>query len=589
MATIPSFSFDALPNDDKIYRLYWAGEIQLSNSDDESHQVYAWIKEVDEDGQDIPGAAFRRIVQSTGAIPRLHIGSLWQSQKPYSGKRLSEFPLVDLEIEAQSEWQVVQAGSRNTVAGKHSDGRNHLWVNPSDYSLRLVEDGGQIRQGFNAWVVPMRTVDGLEVVVPCYELFRAFYAGSSELSWRLLAEPWSGAQKHFLNDWKFIDEPHGQQNLLLDTVAGVGKGVLPFLGVLVTSKAARSCAEQVNPNLLQQAQESGEQAAWVQVVPPFLNERFHLRVRANHFASRSGLLVTKIESASFPGKFSNLVYLQDEYVSEPPKDGEEETGGENKGGGNPKEKRVNRSGKRRPTARKFRLNIGTNFWLDAPRMAKAVRNRVEKDQQTKGKEEPDLPKQQVGVGGQGNHEADKQASFEHSGVRPNTERMEALFELILKLLGNGIDQYVECPLVNPVAGEGWTYCALPTDIKDAKSLAWAKGDSVGDEPPRLVWVARFDIGKQSAYWIEVEHIRDSEHFCSLAFKMIGDAQFDEEILVSVLQVCVQRRGRWPEHATENLSGKVQWVKAKHFLDDLGGLRASTIAKAMERLGIMIAI
>ena len=94
-----SFSFDAFPNDNRIYRLYWGGEIQLPNSQDESSLVYVWLREIDINGKFIRNTTeARRVVLSSGAIPRLHVGSLWRAQAPYVNQSIPESQLLEFEI-----------------------------------------------------------------------------------------------------------------------------------------------------------------------------------------------------------------------------------------------------------------------------------------------------------------------------------------------------------------------------------------------------------------------------------------------------------------------------------------------------------
>ena len=585
-----SFSFDAFPNDNRIYRLYWGGEIQLPNSQDESSLVYVWLREIDINGKFIRNTTeARRVVLSSGAIPRLHVGSLWRAQAPYVNQSIPESQLLEFEIEAQPVWQPVRAGDKNHGAGKGDWGQRHAWINPSDYPLRITEDGRQVKKGYNAWVVPMRTVDGLEVVVPCFEIFRAFYAGSSEMAWRLLSAPWPTISHRFINAAEFISGPDGLPGLQIDPVSGLGQGVARSIAALVSSSAARQGANNISSHLLHEAQKHGQQTAWIHAVPPFINTRFRMNARVQKFASRDGYLVTKIENASYPGNVRHIALLQDTYedpqnihnVSDeaPPEGIPHLTENLNRA-------KINRAGDRRPTSGRFRINTGGGLWLDPPIVEKVVRSQKRLSKQNDHHSTINTLVQTVGVGGQGNHKAAKHASFEPTVKLEKVDQMGAVHDLITSLCGKSFDSWDEYPLVGPISDDVHTYCSLPTNIGDAKAKAWARGSGhIPSAQSRLAWVVRLNIGNQAVYWIEIEHIKNFDKFCSLAFKTLDGSELDSETLEQILDICVISHGVWPKDVPKSLAKTILWVKAKHYTNDAGKFRESTINNRLAELGL----
>lgn len=583
-----SFSFNAFPNDNRLYRLYWGGEIQLPNSQDESSLVYVWLREIDINGK-YTNPTSRRIVLSSGAIPRLHIGSLWRAQAPYANRSIPEPQLLEFEIEAQPTWQPVQAGARNHAAGKGNWGGSHAWINPSDYLLRITEDGRQVKAGYNSWVVPMRTVDGVEIIVPCFEIFRAFYAGSSELAWRLLSAPWPTISHRFIKSAKFINSPDGLSGLLIDPAPGLGQGVVRSVAALISSEAARQGANNISSHLLYEAQKHGQQTAWIHAVPPFINTRFRMNVRVQKFASRDGYLVTKIENTSYPSDIKHIEFLQDIYEDDPLNiqnaSDEEPPEGIPHQKENLQHAQINQAGDRRPTSGRFHINTRGDLWLDPPALSKVPRSQRPLTKQNDHHSTIDTPIQTVGVGGQGNYKAAKHASFEPAAKLEMVDRMAAAHELITSLHGKSFDSWDEYPLVNPVSDDIHTYCALPTNIGDAKAKSWARGN--GHTPSaqsRLAWVVRLNIGNRTVYWIELEHIKNSDKYCSLAVKTHDGAELDAETLKQILDICVKSLGIWPENTPKTLAENILWVKAKHYTNKAGKLRESTINNRLTELG-----
>lgn len=589
MPSISSISFDALPKDGKIYRVYWAGQIQLSNTEDESPKFFCWLKEVDNSGNYIPRTPARRIAQTSGAIPRFDIGSLWQRQAPLHNSKIKDEAPVDFLILAPAEWKPVRCSDINTSLGKDKHGRNHNWINPSDYPLRIDEGGQEITAAHRSWVVPMQTVDGKSLLVPCYEIFRAFYAGSSELAWRLLTGPWAAIKQHFLIQESITVTPDGSQAMKLEPAAGVGKGVLPFLGALVGSQSMRSAANCIRSDLVSDAQSIGAQTAWIRAVPPFINSQFRIRARVLPLQSSGGFLITKIEQAEFPVNLSQITYVQNEYLENT----EENEGADliqaygNQSADRVESACVQKAGTRRATAHKFRLGIGEGFWMDAPDMQKNVRQIRSTNPPIKNnKSDPVLPQINVGIGGVGNYPAAKHGSLEFVDELESVGRMEAIQALITNLSGNVIDEWCAWPLVNLVAIEESEFCAFPANHGSPRSIAWAKGDATETrDTPRLAWVARLNVTGQIVYWVEIEHITKNDHYCSIALKTTDGGELDAPTLLDVLKSCVDHCGIWPKHAPTPLDNKIQWAKARHNADDQAGLKSSTLLNPLKALGI----
>jgi hypothetical protein len=75
-----------------------------------------------------------------------------------------------------------------------------------------------------------------------------------------------------------------------------------------------------------------------------------------------------------------------------------------------------------------------------------------------------------------------------------------------------------------------------------------------------------------------------DQYCSLAVEVLGGGELDEATLAQILKVCVERRGRWPAKPLKPLDQIVRWAKAKHFANENGGLRATTLLSPLMQLG-----
>ncbi len=589
-----SISYEALPAGDGIYRLYWGGLIQLSNSEDDAPKSHVWLREIDRQGDYIPKVPAIRVVQSAGAILGFHIGSLWQNKAPFLDSKLKEPDPIEFEIEAQPSWCPVLANQKHMYAGRGQGGRSHDWLNPSDYKLTLDEGGGVSVAAYHSWVVPMKSVNGEELIVPCYEIFRAFYAGSSELAWRLLTAPWSAIKSHFLRNAEFHKTAEGKWAIRLEPETGMSKGVLPYLGALVGSSAMRGGANKVHADLISSTQEYGTQTAWIRAVPPFLNQRFRIKACVVPLTSRPGVMVTHIVAASFPLQDTPLHYVQDEYISDLTDASAADTPDDAQFTQGQRDKyidtaNVSKSGQHRATKRRLHLGIGRDFWLDAPRPTKEVRQvQSIKPPIIQPDEAPDVLAPYVGVGGTGDRESPPHGSLEQSDDE-TTGRMAAIQDLVSSLALAEKLKWVEWPVVNCTAIECNKYCALPIDQGDEKSRTWAKGNGFdGGEPPRLAWVIRITVAGQNVYWVEIEHQKRGDHFCSIALTVLSGKDLDEATLRQVLNACVEHKGIWPKFAPHHLASIIKWSKGKNYQDGNGGLRASTILNRLRELGVVTA-
>ncbi|HQQ63607.1 MAG TPA: hypothetical protein PLF22_08530 [Pseudomonadales bacterium] len=582
------FQLSTLPNDDKIYGVYWAGLAKLGLPNGDHPMFSIWLKEVDARGHFVSQALCKRIVQPAGFIPAFAIGSLWHKQEAYTVDD-PKSRILTLNIKGQNNWCPVRISDRQG-RGHH----NYSWINPSDYRLALEEEGGTFTAGYKSWVVPMTTVDGRKVIVPCYELYRAFYAGSTELAWQLLTGPWPSICHNFIkNEYGCFESPNGgQKYCVIQPMSDIGSGAFHFIGMLAVSNWARRCADGVYANLLNDAQSNGSRFAWLKAVPPFQDKNFILKANVIYLPSTNSYLVTKIESASSPVSEYSLVRLANEYFSQD--EDESDDGGEppndsgDAGGGTS----VNVSGTRGryPRRPSFIMSTGNKFFIDSKVDVIPYIRKPLPPGKTYGANDKDPMKQDsvdIGVGGKISDQKSKQGSFESSAPPSNVNRMVEIHSLVSRLVENTGGSFIELNLINPVLIGNHGFCQLDSGVGGVESEKWVGIYSDDTRRSRLVWVVQLNIAGRVLYWVEIEHARRSEKYCSLIFKTINGAAFDASLLREILNVCVVTCGKWPLNPPSVLAKKIVWKKARHISNGKGGLADNTLLLPLKSMGVIL--
>ena len=301
MPAVTDTIHETFPEDGRLYRLFWGGELLLPKLGHSTNQVRVWLKEIDEHGRGIQGRNIVQITESVGAIPRLPIGSYWRNGHKACPKLHDPTRIMQLDIVARAKWNVVRAGDAIPIDPSFG-GKSHTWINRSD--LRLIFDtvAGRKVRGVDARVVSARTISGLEVIFPSYEIFRAFFAGTTDLAHALLSRTWNAAEKDFIVGSSWHDDANGA-HWHIDLAPGVPHSAVPYLSWLHFDGTARKAANRIYAESVNQAGTS-----WISAMPPVVNRFFRIRAHVVRLRSRNALLVTQITSIEYPTKIGSLSY-----------------------------------------------------------------------------------------------------------------------------------------------------------------------------------------------------------------------------------------------------------------------------------------
>lgn len=275
--------FESLPQDDQLRVVYWAGLINAQSSTSATPRFTAWLQPINESGEAVIGD-LTEVVESVGSISLFPIGSCWkQGRRVHRPARRNE---QVLEIEVPDQWEVRRVIEKPVTAGSTA---SSAYIQQSDMNLTLRTASGTA-PGFKAFVVVAKTTAGQQVLIPCFEIFRAFHAGTSDLANGLFQSSWSTLKSKFIVGQS---EGNDHEGALwhLDLAPTVSSSVVHQLCWLTFIPGAAAEANKTHASLVNQAQVNSSQ--WIKATPPISKGVLRLNAVVKPL-SQNSLLVTQI-------------------------------------------------------------------------------------------------------------------------------------------------------------------------------------------------------------------------------------------------------------------------------------------------------
>jgi len=560
---------DTFPEDARLYRVFWAGELAPPEPGHSTKRFHLWLKEVDEYGKTVMGGQVLQVTESVGSIPRLPLQSYWRngrhSRPKYSDSTRIEF--LDI-VAPESLNGTVRAGD------EINDSSHHTWINPSDIRLLFSTSDGRRVRGLDAQVISARTLSGQEVIFPCYEIFRAFFAGTTDLAHALLDHTWDAAEKDFIigsNHHKDSDGEHWH----IDLSSGVPHSAVPYLSLLHFDETYRKAANRIYAHTVNQMR-----SKWITAMSPIVGQTFRIRAKVVPLRSRNALLVTQISGVQFSTQVASLSYSiakREIPVGMPAQGQEVKPPVESVAVGKPAS--VSKPVDRSPTKRYFQLPSMSVKFPGLPVPKRFAREERMIPLPVSGPSQVTQVPRSVSVGTPGSRPAPSGGQFTPEEERRIEDGFQEILELVEELMANNkIDDVKEYPLVRPVPEGAPSYCEFPYS-DDVKPWPWSmvRGPL---RRPRLALVLELSVGERLIYWIETETSKD-ENYCSLAVEMADGSSLDEGVLETLLDICSEAKGIWPDPLPFG-EGSIFSVRARHSRVD-GKLTWNVMLLAFARL------
>lgn len=508
---------------------------------DSTHRVRIWLQPLNRLGRSMQG--LRQVTESVGAIPKLVIGSYWRNGRAVRQPRRTRGIIQNLDVIAPDTWQVVRAGEFAPLEVVR-EGWAHNWMKPSDRPLSFTTNSGRVVQGNDARVVAAKTADGQNVIIPCYEVFRAFYAGTTDLANALLSDTWDRAEPRFIIDSAQTESDEGLR-WSLDLVPGVPSATVPYLCWLRFSAQARAAANRIYLDSVSQG--FGADPVWIAARPPFAGGSFKITADTQ-VLSRGWLLVTRIREIQFPIKVAEVSYTvatKTTPIEGPPLSGESESPTENVLTSK-KRRAVSRPRNTKRTVRFVSLPSVCVKFDGLPKAKRRARSERKVPIQRRKPTTGQTVAKHISVGVPGTGDVLPRAQFSPEEENLIEDRFVAILQLVEEMVeAKHIDGFAPFPIIRPAPSESPMYCEFPEVTRDGAPCAWSLifGPTLRS---RLALVLEIKVGERLIYLIETEITNPKRGHYSLAVEMKTGGSLDEGTLEALLDVCANRRGVWPK-------------------------------------------
>lgn len=547
-------------------------------------RVRLWLVKVDESNPYLLQWACRPsgrpstlvLEEAAGSLPKLVLGSFWRD------RTLQPDPVMPLDIKVKNAaipaqcWQIVHANDR--VGG----GGGGVHIPPGDYPLSGEDARGNMLHFQDAPLVRCFCESGLELLIPCYEIFRRFYGLTSELANAMLAGHWRRELETLvdLEQTGLSEDGRSFEVAPLVELRDIGcVGIALFMAVAT----ARSCAAKIFL-ALENARRSGVQEPWILARPPWGDQTMSISF-LGHQLSSGAVLVHWIYGSTFPHLPYNVVRI-DQHMRVPVQSEDVPARTARSSLNDRMEELAQATIAPAADARVSRsaIHFGLGeYWDRLLRVKRQARSRtyVPFNPQSEG-EPPPQRRRRLTTGRRSSIGRTSTASLSSDSQNVIMNRFNALAECFSDLLESGdILAREDYALVNPVQVGNHAYCAFPTAIGGAPR-PWTLVNPQ-DPRARLCWVSEIIAEDGSFYyWVEVEAL-PREAFKALVIKPNAPgSRLSSDTLEAILKIGAIDKGQWKKAALLTVEEEVRWLSARHSFAS-GRLRSSVVLGKLRSL------
>lgn len=576
--------FHRLPLDGQLYRLIWAGRISQPRTEQATPRIHLWLARIDESSPENLRCVLRPsglpevmwLEESAGSVAMFPIGSFWRD-----GVRQERLHALPEDQKFQRE--VLSAQSWGIVSSNDPIGNGFAkHVNRSDYPLSGENDRGEKEFFYDGFLIRCTTDSGLTLLIPCYEIFRRFFAVSSEISNALLSGHWATELKKLVQADRTGVSPDGKSYTIWP------RGQMSDIAALALARfglidVARAAAASVYLELENARNRERRNSHWIVARPPWADDSIRISFLGQRL-SNDTVLVLRIAQASFPSVPMPVSIAQEHLVIPKLKLTEDTT--------NPKA--INRI---REDDEDEQTHIGgpedarygqrvtqipmDDPWDDVPRVKRTYVRETEIEREISSVENQQPRNRFVSTGKRGSHGSLSRGSFnpdEHTAIQ---SRFHALSTCFQEMIEHGdLQSRRDYDLVDPRTTELASYCQFPIEIGGAPQ-SWALVPGTQSRP-RLCWVSELvSADGFVSYWLEIEPVRRiTQKYLLLKPRTPGNS-LSASTLRSILKAAVVRSGVWSADTLRTVHDEVIWIAKRHSYQGASLRRLGALAALKE--------
>jgi hypothetical protein len=529
--------FDSFPVDGRLYRLIATGRRYPSPLDQQTRRVMVYLAEMEElttgdaiyarreDGS----IKFLVIDEAAGSIPSLILGSFWRD-RTIQPDDLQNWVQVRDAILPEQTWQLTTLGALGLSTNPSSDSKG--------LPLAGTDAAGKAINVERMPVLHGQTESGLDIYIPCYEIFRRFFGITTELANALVGGRWSNEVGKLVNlETTRVTE---EGDFEIEPLVSLSNVACRAIALFQTAPHALTRAAAIYVNIVN-AIRALDDSPWIEAWPPWQNQEMRISFMGEPLPG-GGVLALWIHDAQFPKLPYPITRLTQQII--PKAEPEAPTGAvepEQKTQQDEDESTsITRPGDVRPMGRAVHLAI-QDTWSDLePLRRRVISTRAIPYDPGKPKRKRTPPKKRVGTGARSRQGEAPPGSFSSEDQARVEDRFRALAECFqLMVQQKHLLSFTHYSLVNPVETPSARYCALPAKIGGV-DRPWA----VVEERPRMCWVVELTRADgQLFYWLETES-RGEKHHRALLVRMQENASLPAATLDTLLKQAVLNSGAW---------------------------------------------
>ena len=456
------------------------------------------------------------------------------------------------------------------------------YVSRSEYPLSGENHRGGREYFYDGPLIRCVASDGQLLLIPCYEVFRRFFAVSTEISNALLSGHWAVEVQKLVHAERSGVAPDGKSYTVWP------RGEMSRVACLTLARfdlvdSARRAASSIYVDLDNARNQEKRTGPWIVARPPWSDESLRISFIGRKL-SNGAVLVLRIFSASFPSVPLPVTMAREHLVISsfiPPQDAltRSTKGGER---GHDEDDHTHIGGPEDPR----NGHRVTQLPLDEPWEGVPLVKRTYVRQTVIERDIPDAESKVtrsrfVSTGKRGLDGSLPRGSFnpdEHTAIQSRFGALDACFQEMLK--NKDLQARHDYGLVDPRTTELATYCQFPIEIGGIPQ-SWSL--IAGAQPrPRLCWVSQLvSADGFVSYWLEIEPVgKVTQKFLLLKPRSRG-RELSSATLRSILKAAVVKSGVWSAEALRTVDEEVIWIAKRHSYLGTSLRRSSALAALME--------
>ena len=561
--------------------MVWAGKVETPLPSMSTARIRLWLVQVDEsDPKHLkwgvrPSGMINTVVleEAAGSLPKLPIGSFWRDRTQQIKHLMPQDINVTNTAIGPQTWQIVRANDQ--VFGR---GGTHISAN--EYPLSGEDARGTTLFFNDAPLVRCFTDSGLELLIPCYEIFRRFYGLTSELANAMLAGHWKRELATLVDMDHTKPSEDGRSFEVLPQVALRDMGCLGIAYFMTNAWAGNRVAEIFTA--IENARRSGSREPWIFALPPWQDQTMTLSF-AGHQLVSGAVLVQWIYGSQFPDMSHEVVrIIPEDRLQFDSADAAVQTRSTQESRLEERDCATIRPAADARSSRSAMHFSLSESWEGLTRVKRIPRTRTYVPVNPKSDGAPPKRLQRLTTGRRSEVGRSGTASLSSDSHNVILDRFKALAECFSELAKAGsILAREDYALVNPVQIGDRAYCAFPTSIGGVPR-SWAL---VNWEDPRarLCWVSEITSTDGSLYyWFEVEASSRKGGKALVVKPNSPGSRLNADTLEAILKAGVSDKGQWKKSALLTVEEQARWVSARHTFA-AGKLRSSVVLGKIKSL------